>query len=318
MEKADVVVYGTINMDLVATVERFPENGETIASSSFQEIPGGKAANQAVSAQRLQKQVALVGKIGADAFSNQLRQVFHKERILLKHLYTSKTSPTGSAIIIVDQNGQNMIITNQNANKELTIEEVKESFETAKTASAILLQPEMSRDVAHYIISTLKKWKIPIFLNLAPVVQLDPEIRRLVDFLIINEVEAQQLTGNRVDTLDEAEFVVKQLIDEGHSHVIITLGAKGAVIGSCGMIEHVPSPKVKSIDSTAAGDCFCGALVTYWLEHKNLLQATKLAVVAAAISVTKKGALPSLPSKKEVEAYIKKEKMGELVNEKMV
>lgn len=315
--KADVVVYGTINMDLVATVEQFPLIGETIASTSFKEIPGGKAANQAVSIQRLQKQVALVGKIGSDAFANQLQQVFQQEGIISKHIYTSKTSPTGSAIIVVDQSGQNMIITNQNANKELTIEEVNDSFETAKEASAILLQPEMSPHVAQHIITELKKWDIPLFLNLAPVVDLDPKIRRLVDFLIINEVEAGQLTGNGVVTLHDAKLVVQQLIEEGHSHVIITLGEKGAVIGSSNMIEHVPSPKVHSIDTTAAGDCFCGAFVTYWLETKNLLQATKLAVVAAAISVTKKGALPSLPSKKEVEDYIKIEKLGESKHEKM-
>ncbi|WP_273124169.1 ribokinase [Bacillus weihaiensis] len=307
MREVDVIVYGTINMDLVATLERFPNHGETISSKSYEEIPGGKAANQAVTIQRLEKKVALVGKVGKDAYAERLKHLFHHEGINLDYLYTSETTSTGTAIIIVDQNGQNMIITNQNANKHLSIDEVSSSIETAKLASAALLQLEMAKEVAQYLISALSRLNIPIFVNLAPVVDLDPYVRKLIDFLIINEVEAEQLTGNKVRNVDTAKQAIPELIDQGYSNVIITLGEKGVVIGNNLLVEHIPSPIVESVDTTAAGDCFCGALVTYWLDEKDVLEATKRAVSAAAISVTKKGAQPSLPFKRDVEAFIKTE-----------
>ncbi|MCM3568968.1 ribokinase [Neobacillus mesonae] len=306
MSKIDAILYGTINMDLVAYVPQFPEIGETISSLEFQEIPGGKAANQAVTVQRLGKQVALVGKVGSDSYAGVLKGVLSNEGIMTDYVYSSPITATGSSIIIVDEAGQNFIITNQNANKELTKEEVRLSLKTAKHASAALLQLEMPLEVASFIITSLKELNIPVFLNLAPVVPLDPEIRRLADFLIINEVEAGQLTGSHVSTLEDGRFIVKELLEQGHEHVIITMGNKGAIIGENNRIQHVPSPSVQSVDTTAAGDCFCGALVTYWLEERDLLKAAEKAVTAASISVTKKGALPSLPSKKEVEDFIKK------------
>ncbi|PLR81633.1 ribokinase [Bacillus canaveralius] len=304
--KTDVIVIGTINIDLVAYVSRFPDIGETLASIDFRQIPGGKAANQAVAAQRLGKQVALVGKVGKDPYASLLKEKFLEEGISLDYVFSSEKTATGSSLIIVDHAGQNMIITNQNANKELTKEEVLASLETAHGAGAALLQLEMPLDVANTIILALKKINIPIFLNLAPVVAIDPQIRRLVDFLIINEVEAGQITGFSVSNIANAKLAVKQLLEEGHSQVVLTLGAEGAIIGDKNGIYQVPSPKVHPVDTTAAGDCFCGALVTYWLEEKDLLQATKKAVVAAAISVTRKGAQPSLPNQKEVEGFIKK------------
>lgn len=305
----DVIVIGTINIDLVAYVHRFPKIGETLASQDFDEIPGGKAANQAVAVQRLGKQVALVGKVGIDSYARLLKKKFTEERILIDYVYSSKKTATGSSMIIVDEAGQNIIITNQNANKELTKEEVEVALETISTAKAALLQVEMSLDVANSIIFSLKKLNIPIFLNLAPVVPIDPQIRRLVDFLIINEVEAGQLTGFSITNLEEAKLAVRHLLDEGHGNVVLTLGAKGALIGEKEKIKHVTSPKVQTVDSTGAGDCFCGALVAYWIEEQDLFKAAKKAVIAAAISVTRKGAQPSLPYKKEVEDYIN-EKRG--------
>ncbi|WP_339211671.1 ribokinase [Aeribacillus sp. FSL K6-8210] len=301
----DVIVYGTINIDLVAYVSRFPQIGETLSSLEFKEIPGGKGANQAVTVQRLGKQAALVGKVGTDSYASFIKKVFVNEGILTDYVYSSPKTATGSSIVVVDESGQNFIITNQNANKELTKAEVHLSLETAQKAGAALLQMEMSVEVANYIISSLKHLNIPIFLNLAPVVPIDAQIRRLVDFLIMNEVEAEQLTGSPVTNIEEGKLMVKELLEQGHEHVVITMGNKGAIIGEKKMIQHVPSPIVQTVDTTAAGDCFCGALVTYWLEEQDLLTATKKAVAAAALSVTKKGAQPSLPYRKEVEDFIK-------------
>ncbi|OLS38272.1 ribokinase [Alkalihalophilus pseudofirmus] len=305
MFNADVVVYGTINMDLVASVNRFPEIGETISSNEFNEIPGGKAANQAVAAQRLGKQVAFVGKVGVDSYGDFLKGKLAQDGILIEYVSVSATKATGSSIILVDEEGQNIIVTNQNANNELTKEDVDSSLEIAKRAKAVLLQLEMKKDVAEYLIHTFRKLNIPLFLNLAPVVPLDPQLRRSVDFLIVNEIEAEQLTGFKVKDIAEARLIVEKLMAEGHRQVILTLGKEGAVVGEENIITHVESPKVQAVDSTAAGDCFSGALVTYWLEEKNLLEATKKAAVAAAISVTRKGAQPSIPTKSEVEDFIK-------------
>jgi ribokinase len=309
MSKIEVIVIGTINIDLVSYVPRFPEIGETIASSEFQQIPGGKAANQAVAIQRLGKQAALVGKVGNDFSAQFLKEKFSQEGLFIDHVYTSSNTPTGNSMIMVDNKGQNIIITNQNANKELTKEEVEAGLEHAKDAKAALLQLEMSLDVAHSMILSLNKRNIPIFLNLAPVVEINPKIRKLVDFLIINEVEAGQLTGFPVHDVTNARLAVKQLLEEGQANVVLTMGELGALIGNQDGINHIPSLDVQVVDTTAAGDCYCGALAAFWLEDQNLLQAANKAAAAAALSVTRKGAVPSLPYKKEVEDFIN-EKRG--------
>lgn len=308
MEKIDVIVIGTINIDLVSYVSRFPMIGETFSSNEFRQVPGGKAANQAVAIQRLGKQVSLIGKIGDDLYADLLKKKFMEEGIHIDYIYTSLEIPTGNSMILVDDKGQNIIVTNQNANKYLTNHEVNASIDNYKYAKAALLQLEMSLDVAHSIILKLKERNIPIFLNLAPVVAMKPDIRKLVDFLLINEVEAGQLTGQIIHDLNDAKLAVQQLLDEDQVNVVLTIGELGAVVGNKEGISHVPSPKVQPIDTTGAGDCFCGALVVYWLEEKNLLDATKKAVAAAAISVTRKGAQTSLPNRKEVEDFINKNK----------
>lgn len=316
MKKPEIIVIGTINIDFVSFVSRFPKIGETLSSNEFQHFPGGKAANQAVTIQRLEKQVTLIGKIGNDSFAHLLKTKFLEEGILIDHIYTSLETPTGNSMILVDDKGQNIIITNQNANKYLTNHEVIVSLANYKYAKAALIQLEMTLDVAHSIILSLNERNIPIFLNLAPVVPINPQIRRLVDFLIINEVEASQLTNLPIHDLNDAKLAVQQLLDEDQASVVLTMGKLGAIVGNNEGIHHIPSPEVQPIDTTGAGDCFCGALVVYWLEEQNLLDATMKAVAAAAISVSRKGAQPSLPNRKEVEDFMNKTR-GFRGNEKM-
>ncbi|WNS73667.1 ribokinase [Bacillus sp. DTU_2020_1000418_1_SI_GHA_SEK_038] len=316
MKKPEVIVIGTINIDFVSYVSRFPKIGETLSSNEFQQVPGGKAANQALAIQRLGTQVALIGKVGDDPYAHLLRKKFIEEGILVDHIYTASETSTGNSMILVDDEGQNIIITNQNANKYLTLHEANAALEKSDNAKAAMLQLEMDLDVAHSIIQTLYKCNIPIFLNLAPVMEINSNIRRLVDFLIINEVEASQLTGLPIHDLNDAKLAVQQLLDEDQVNVVLTMGRLGAIVGNKEGINHIPSPEVQPIDTTAAGDCFCGALVVYWLEEQNLFDATKKAVVAASISVTRKGAQPSLPYRKEVEDFINKTR-GSNGNEKM-
>lgn len=295
----DIIVYGTLNMDFVCYVDRLPMIGETVTSRKFTKVPGGKAANQAVAASRLGANVAMVGRVGNDDIGQVLRQNLRNDKIDDEMVYITDNCMSGTAMINVDNQGQNTIVTNLGANACLTKEDIDQTKDKLSSAKLALLQLEIPLDSAEHIIKTAHQLKKKVLLNLAPVFSLDKNILQLVDLLIVNETEASHLVDIKVEDIKSAKMAAEKLTELGIENVIVTLGEAGAVLKSSDTLIHYPSPKVKAIDTTAAGDCFVAAVGWFWISEGSLTFAVQKAVEVAALSVKKQGAQPSLPTLEE-------------------
>ncbi|WP_187254554.1 ribokinase [Alkalicoccus halolimnae] len=298
--KNKLLVAGTVNIDLSAGLPRFPSTGETLASTSYSENIGGKAANQAVAANRFGAEVVFAGKVGEDAFGKKVFEFFQKEGIDTRYLYKSETVNTGNSFILVDTHGDNIIVTNLLANQELTKEEIFGGvFETKP--EAVLLQLEIENEEIEAVLNTISKRGIPLFVNLAPVKYLSKEAMTRIDYLIINEVEAGQLAEMKVTTEEKAEEAAEIIYQKTGSVIIMTLGGKGVLVKERGSKTWFEVPKLEAVDTTAAGDCFCGVLAAEWLQEKDLHQAVRSAIKAASKSVLTRGSVQSLPYKEEIQ-----------------
>jgi ribokinase len=302
--KCDLVVYGSLNMDFVAYVDHLPQPGETIGSKEFRMVAGGKAANQAVAASRLGARAAMVGCVGDDELGKKMKQQLTEDGVDDEAVSVKVGAATGTAMITVDENGENTIVTSLGANAYLSKEHVDASEEKLLSAKAVLLQLEMKQDVAEYIIEKAYQLKKKVVLNLAPVVPISKESLEKVDLLIVNETEAGQLTELTVTEANSA----KKASDEinklfGIQNIIVTLGENGAVLKTPNLVKQYVSPKIEAVDATAAGDCFTAAVTWLWIHNGDLGSAVKQAVEIAALSVTKHGAQTSLPTMSEYEAF---------------
>ena len=304
--KTDVVVYGSLNMDFVSYCDHLPVEGETIAANEFLMSPGGKAANQAVACAKLGAKVAMVGRIGDDYLGNLMLENLVNDGVLTDLVLKTPGYQTGVAMVNVDSKGHNNIVTYKGANAHLSMEDVRKSKLLLREASAALLQLEMDKQVAEEIIKTANELDTFIVLNLAPVMALSDETLSMIDVLIINETEAEQLYGNSINSIKEVKVCCQNLYELGMNYLIITLGKDGAVLYYDGKFKHVKPPIVNVIDTTAAGDCFSAALTTFWLKFNDIELALENAVYASALSVTKKGAQPSLPTLKDVSHFLGK------------
>lgn len=271
-----------------------PYDGETLTSENYFQAPGGKAVNQAVAATRMGKRTSLIGKVGSDAFGKEVKECLKQEGLQVDYIFTSTKHRTGNAFVLMDQHGNNSIITNLGANQALSIPEVQSVLASAKNAKIALLQLEMPKDVRDFIIKELHKLKIKTVLNLAPVVEMSRDVRKLVDILIVNEVEATQLTNYAVVDDTSAKKAAGILASEGNETVIITLGAQGAFVQENSNCYTVSAPKVNVIDTSGAGDCFCGSLAAFLLET-DLHGAVQKAVTTAAHAVTRRGTMEAIP-----------------------
>ncbi|MEK8129547.1 ribokinase [Paenibacillus filicis] len=301
---ADILVYGSLNMDFVTYVHHLPQAGETIAASSFQMAPGGKAANQAVAASRLGSSVAMVGRVGQDELGRQMKAFLAQDGVDCRYVLDAPGDHTGIATIAVDPAGQNSIVTYLGANASVSVEDIDRTAPLLQTARYAILQMEMETHVGEHIIRTAHEAGVRIVLNLAPVVPLDDGIYPLLELLIVNETEASQLTGVAVASLASAREAAEQLLGKGPGHVIVTLGKDGALLCGPGVIEHYEPPRVQAVDATAAGDCFVAAVTHFVNATGDLKEAVRQAVEVAALSVTRKGAQPSLPTMAEYEQFI--------------
>jgi len=300
---AKVVVIGSLNMDLVTRAPRLPRGGETLIGESFSTIPGGKGANQAVAAARLGAQVSMVGCVGGDAYGQQLRGALVAEGIDCQAVSVVEGS-SGVALIVVDDNSQNAIVIVAGANGELT-PAVLDSFDAVlQRAEVIICQLEVpDATVGHALKRGRELGKI-VILNPAPASRALPaDWYACVDYLIPNESEAAILSGLAVDSLENAEAAASQLIAAGAGKVIVTLGAQGLMFANGSSFEHFPAPRVKAVDTTAAGDTFVGGFAAALASGKNEVEAIRFGQVAAALSVTRAGAQPSIPTLQEVQAF---------------
>ncbi|MCM2459962.1 ribokinase [Pseudomonas sp. CG7] len=300
---AKVVVIGSLNMDLVTRAPRLPRGGETLIGQSFATIPGGKGANQAVAAARLGAQVSMVGCVGSDAYGEQLRGALLVEGIDCQAVRVVEDS-SGVALIVVDDNSQNAIVIVAGANGALTAEVLDSVDAVLQSADVIICQLEVpDATVGHALKRGRELGKI-VILNPAPASRALPaDWYACVDYLIPNESEAAVLSGLAVESLETAEAAAAHLIAAGAGKVIVTLGAQGLMFANGASFEHFPAPRVKAVDTTAAGDTFVGGFAAALAGGKNEVEAIRFGQAAAALSVTRSGAQPSIPTLLDVQAF---------------
>jgi len=300
-----IAVVGSSNMDLVVKSKRIPVTGETILGGDFIMVPGGKGANQAVAAAKLGAQVFFIAKLGDDIFGLQSLNNFKKEGVNTKYVLQTKDAPSGVALIMVDDEGNNVIVVAPGANNKLMPEDVKEAESDIASSGALVAQLEVPIETIEFAAELANKSKVPFILDPAPAQKLSPELLNMVDVLTPNETEAQILTGIEVKDQESAEAAAKKLLEYGVKNVILTMGASGYLsVGKEGK-EFVPARKVTAADSTAAGDAFTGSLAVGLAKGQTLSEAASFANNVAAVSVTRMGAQPSMPTVEEIERFIR-------------
>lgn len=295
-----IVVLGSTNTDMVIAGKKMPIPGETISGGRFMMNPGGKGANQAVAVARLSAKkgaCTFIAKVGDDLFGRDSRARMRKDSIDAKLIVDSK-EPSGTALILVDPKGQNMISVALGANGTLSPNDIAPYRKDIENAAALLMQLETPLAT----VVTAAKWAhaagVPVVLNPAPAAKLPKELYACLDWITPNETEAELLTGVKVTDAKSAAKAVAVFKKRGVGHVVITMGVKGAYCGDCGKI--FPAKKVKAVDCVAAGDTFNGAFVVALVEGKSCKDAIAFAQEASAISVTRHGAQTSVPFRKEM------------------
>ncbi|MFJ3486188.1 ribokinase [Pseudomonas sp. NPDC090202] len=302
--QAKVVIVGSLNMDLVTRAPRLPKGGETLAGHSFVTVPGGKGANQAVAAARLGASVAMVGCVGDDAYGEQLRGALLAEGIDCQAVTRVAGESTGVALIVVDDSSQNAIVIVAGGNGHVTAEVVDGFDALLAQAEVIICQLEVPLATVGHVLKRGKALGKTVILNPAPASgPLPAEWYAWIDYLIPNESEATALTGLPVDSVATAQAAATALLASGVGKVIVTLGEQGALFADAARSEHFPAPKVKPVDTTAAGDTFVGGFAAALAEGKSESDAIRFGQVAAALSVTRSGAQPSIPTVAEVQGF---------------
>jgi ribokinase len=289
-------------MDLVTRAERLPRAGETLIGESFATVSGGKGANQAVASARLGAEVSMVGCVGTDGYGEQLRAALLAEHIDCQALTTVEGS-SGVALIVVDDSSQNAIVIVAGANGLLTSEVVKGFDPVLQAADVIICQLEVPLQTVGYTLKRGRELGKTMILNPAPASgPLPADWYSSIDYLIPNESEASALSGLPVDSQETAEAAASHLIAAGAGKVIITLGAQGSLFANGQGFEYFPAAKVKAVDTTAAGDTFVGGFAAALAVGKSEAEAIRFGQAAAALSVTRAGAQPSIPTLSDVQA----------------
>ena len=304
MAKKKIVVIGSSNTDMIVSVDQLPKPGETVLGGEFHTSPGGKGANQAVSAARAGGAVTFIARLGMDSWGDIAVAGFIKDRINVEYVIRDDAVPSGTALIFVSKKGQNCIAVAGGANNRLSGLDIEKAATAIATADLMVLQLETPLVTIQTAVVLAVQKGIPIILNPAPAQPLPDSILQHISALTPNETEAELLTGVKITDLKTAARAAGILLERGVKNVIITLGAKGAWVATKEGQRHVPGFRVKAIDATAAGDTFTGALSVALAEGRTSLQAVRFGHAAAALSVMKKGAQPSIPSRKEIEAFL--------------
>ena len=295
----EILVIGSSNTDMVVKTDELPLPGETKLGGIFFMNAGGKGANQAVAAARLGGNVTLVTKLGDDIFGRQTLEGLKKENINTNHVFFDESNPSGTALIIVNAAGENCIVVAPGANANLFPADL-EKVEKLRNAAVILLQLEIPMDTINYVAKLAKVNKQKLILNPAPAQKLNDELLRGLYLITPNETEAFDLTGVQVKDETSASAAADVLLKKGVENVIITLGREGAFFQNDQLKIKVNAPVVESLDTTAAGDTFNGAITVALTENMGWDKAIRFAVQAASISVTRMGAQSSVPYRKEI------------------
>ena len=302
MEAASILVIGSANMDMIVKSASLPRPGETVIGGAFSMVPGGKGANQAVAAARLGGRVAFLTCLGDDEFGRSLRLTYEREGIDTGMAQVLAQTHTGVASILVDSRGENMISVASGANAAFTPERLRALEGLAVAPRWVLLQLEIPPATVEAAARWARDRGARVILDPAPAPRagLPDSLLSLVDILTPNEVEAGALVGRAISTAGDAATAGRALVERGAREAIIKLGDRGGVCVSAAGHWAYPTPNVVAVDSTAAGDCFAGALAVALSEGKATREACEFAARAAAISVTRMGAQSSLPRREEL------------------
>ncbi|MBR8837912.1 MAG: ribokinase [Stigonema ocellatum SAG 48.90 = DSM 106950] len=306
-----IIVFGSINIDLVATVPRFPVAGETLLGRDFFQAPGGKGANQAVALARLLIPTQMVGRVGGDSFGVELVNNLQASGVQTDHVFVDETVSSGVAIITVDENSENQIIVIPGANGHVNQEDIERLSPLLPGATTLLLQFEIPMSTVVAAASSARQAGVTVILDPAPA-QMDvpAELYQLVDIMTPNEVEAGQLVGFPVVGEESAKKAAAVLLHKGVKCAIIKLGAQGVVCATPEETFFVPAFVVQAVDTVAAGDAFNGGLAAALFEGLPLRQAVVWGAAAGAMAATKPGAQPSLPDRVTFDAFLKERGVG--------
>lgn len=296
---AKILVVGSINMDLVVRVPHSPGPGETVLGGDFETFPGGKGANQAVAAARMDGEVTMVGRVGIDAFGDSLIQGLLENNIKTTHVIKDPETSTGVAMIAVSADGENMIVVASGANYKIGPDDVNNARDLMRETDLLLVQLECPLEAVAAAVDLANAYNVPVVLNPAPAQSLPRTLLANVDVLTPNENELVLLSGEQ-----NMEKAIHKLKAWGVKNLVITLGANGARVVTEDMDRHLPAHEVTAVDTTAAGDAFNGAMAVTLAEGKPLLEAVQYGLAAGALAATKRGAQPSLPTRDAVEKFM--------------
>lgn len=306
MRRARLTVVGSSNTDMVVRVPKLPLPGETVLGGRFLQAAGGKGANQAVAAARAGAEVAFIARLGSDVLGDQALAGFRQDRICPDFIVRDPESPSGVALILVDEHGENLIAVAPGANARLAVEDLENAREALAWADAVLLQLEIPLETAFRCIEMAAGAGKRVILNPAPA-PADPlpaAVLPRVNILVPNESELSLLSGKPTATRREQEEACRALREQSVGAVVLTRGKNGVFIADEEGFRAFPAFKVVAVDTVGAGDCFSACLAVALAEGQEPDRACRFAMAAAAISVTREGAQPSLPYRPEIEAFL--------------
>jgi ribokinase len=301
-----IVVIGSTNIDMTMQLDHLPRMGETVTNGEYYQAFGGKGANQAVGVARCGGSVHLVTCLGDDNFAPIILESFIKDNIQTKFVFVETGVSTGTALIMTDSQGRNCIGVATGANENLTPVLVEKSMSAIKEADMVLLQCEIPHETNKHIIDICNQLGIKTMMNLAPARLLEDAYLSKMYLLVVNETEAEFLSGCKVLSNSDIEKAAEIILGKGPKNVIITLGARGSFVACEGRKYFIEGFIVESVDSTGAGDVFCSALAVALTEKKSFENAVRFATAASALSVTRLGAQPSTPRRIEVDEFLAK------------
>lgn len=308
MKSEQVVVVGSLSQDIVVSTPRLPVKGETIRGSNFGMFAGGKGNNQAMAAARAGSKVTMIGRVGADSFGEMLIATLKKNNVDASHMVQDKTEGTGIAMITVDADGDNSIIIAQRSNLNLCDADIVKAESVFENSKILLMQLEVPTETDTIAAKMARKHGTFVALNPAPAPadgKLPSELLENIDLITPNQTEAELLTGIKVIDEKSATEAAEKLRKMGPKNVIITMGEQGALLVEEGKNPGmVSSYNVRAIDTTAAGDAFCGALAAAFAAGETLANAVRFGCAAGALATTKMGAEPSLPNKLEIDKLV--------------
>ena len=314
-----LAVVGSINRDLVVRCGRLPMPGETITAYDMREVSGGKGANQAVAASRAGAVVAMVGRVGSDAFAEPLLDQLYDDGVGVAHVSRSEGS-SGVAVVAVEDSGQNSILVVPGANGQVFPKDVDAAAGTIAGSDAVLLQLEVPLPAVLRAIEVASRAGVRVVLNPAPAPKDFDERLLQVDLFCPNQSEAAEIVGHAVDDAESAGRAAQVMIGRGARAVVVTLGAGGALVATAAGSRHVRAFAVRPVDTTAAGDAFAGALAVRWVELTAgatdafdldlLAQAVRFACAAGGLAASAAGAIPSLPQRAAIDALLNEGKQA--------